>query len=73
MLIDDIILDFEKSSDPGERALALMLRYGQIDGADHKAWVIDQAVRIMFGQSYDDMIALYKGDDEYEWDIGVPP
>ncbi len=34
---------------PRQRAIDLAVRYGQIDGAHHKAWVIDQMVRVLTG------------------------
>ncbi|MBA3050500.1 MAG: hypothetical protein KKE42_10950 [Alphaproteobacteria bacterium] len=32
-----------------EAALDVIGRYGQTDGAHHKAWVLDQAVRLLLG------------------------
>lgn len=56
-------------------ALAVAFDYGQIDGAHHKAWVIDQMVRKLLGsdEAYQEWVATYCGDDEYEWDTGVAP
>ena len=58
-------------------ALSILLRYGQIDGAHHKTWVIDQAVRALTGDSYDDIIRKANegedGPDTYEWECGTPP
>lgn len=31
------------------KALDVAVRYGQIDGAHHKTWVIDQIVRVLTG------------------------
>jgi hypothetical protein len=36
------------------KAVCLAIRYGQIDGAHHKAWVIDQMVRVLLGDRYDE-------------------
>jgi len=36
-----------------QRALALIRQYGSIDGADHKDYVLDQAVRILAGPNYE--------------------
>ena len=52
------------------RAAELLLRYGQIDGAHHKTWVIDQALRILLGDAYDDVA---HGDPEHPWDVGIAP
>lgn len=34
---------------PADWALIYMFRYGQIDGAHHKQWVLDQIARILKG------------------------
>lgn len=58
-------------------ALHVLLRYGQTDGAHHKAWVIDQAVRALTGHAYEETIAEWcDGDDgpeTYAWDEGIAP
>lgn len=60
-----------------DEALDLIFRYGQIDGNHHKAWVIDQVVRILTGDEYEDWVANYVTDavsgEIYEWDEGIPP
>ena len=68
---------FEHGKDDAEAALRVLIRYGQIDGAHHKTWVIDQAVRALAGPYYDELIAAANdgedGPDTYEWDVGIPP
>ena len=58
-------------------AVDIALRYGQIDGAHHKMWVIDQMVRLLTGDNYDHVIAEANdgedGPDTYEWDEGIAP
>lgn len=60
-----------------KRALDVLLRYGQIDGAHHKTWVIDQAVRILAGRDYPRLILEHNtgedGPNTYGWDEGTPP
>ena len=60
-----------------ERALDIAFQHGQTDGAHHKAWVIDQMVRALEGDTYAEWVALYKsgsdGPDTYEWDQGIAP
>ena len=60
-----------------EEALRLLIRYGQIDGEHHKTWVIDQAVRILTGNYYDELIAAANdgedGPETYDWDVGIAP
>lgn len=59
------------------RLIDLFIRYGQIDGEHHKAWVIDQALRIVCGDKYDTMVASScageDGPNTYEWDCGIAP
>jgi 3-methyladenine DNA glycosylase AlkC len=72
--MDEIIKNiFETDKDDAEKALKILLDCGQIDGAHHKAWVIDQAVRALAGPYYDELIASYKDNGEYEWDEGIAP
>lgn len=58
-------------------ALAIALAYSSIDGAHHKAWVIDQMVRILAGEKYDEFVKIAKsgidGNDTYDWDEGIAP
>lgn len=58
-------------------ALSLAVSYGGIDGDHHKAWVIDQMVRVLAGDEYDKLVAEAKdgedGPNTYEWDCGVAP
>jgi hypothetical protein len=67
----------QRAGEAIEKALELIFEYGQIDGAHHKAWVIDQVVRILCGKEYEKEIADYKngedGADTYEWNIGIAP
>lgn len=59
-------------------ALKIAYQYGQIDGAHHKAWVLDQMVRVLCGSEaeYNDWVRLYQegedGPETYEWDVGIP-
>lgn len=45
-------------------AIMIALRYGGIDGAHHKSWVIDQMVRALAGED---------GESTYSWDVGIAP
>ena len=62
-----------------QKALDIAFQYGQIDGDHHKAWVIDQMVRVLLGDigSYAKWIKDYEYDeetgDEYEWEAGIAP
>lgn len=58
-------------------ALDLALKYGGIDGAHHKAWVIDQMCRVLTQEGYEDFVREAKdgedGPETYDWDEGIPP
>lgn len=58
-------------------ALEVAINYGQIDGAHHKAWVIDQMVRALTGDKYERFVASacvgQDGPETYFWDRGIAP
>ena len=60
-----------------QEAINLGIRYGGIDGSHHKMWTIDQMLRILCGDDYDETIRQAKsgedGPDTYEWDVGIAP
>ena len=66
-------------SDKGkiEEAIAVAIQYGGIDGSHHKDWVIDQMVRILAGEDYDNIIkeACFgeDGENTYSWETGIAP
>ena len=59
------------------QAIQLAVQYGGHDGDHHKAWVIDQMVRVLAGSEYDrvvaDACAGEDGPNTYGWDVGIPP
>ncbi len=60
-----------------EKAMSFIVEYGGIDGAHHKDWVLDQAIRILAGEEYKEIVRLAKlgvdGPDTYSWDVGIAP
>jgi len=60
-----------------DAAIELAVRYGGIDGDHHKAWVIDQMVRALAGDRYEQIVTDAKmgdeGPDSYRWDVGIAP
>lgn len=58
-----------------EKAIELAVQYGNIDGAHHKMWVIDQMVRVLAGEDYDRIVTEAKagenGPETYEWSCGL--
>lgn len=75
--IDKLKEEIEEKDKKIEKALDLIFQYGQIDEAHHKAWVIDQTVRILIKDKYDEWIKNYVYDEEtgdtYSWDKGIAP
>ena len=64
----------KKDSEYINAALKIPYRYGCIDGAHHKMWVIDQIVRALCGddETYQAWVKEYERAD-YEWDGGIKP
>lgn len=62
-----------------DEALGIAVAYGGNDGDWHKAWVIDQMVRILCGtpERYRELVKdACDGDDgpeTFAWDVGIPP
>lgn len=60
-----------------DAATDLIVRYGGIDGAHHKQWVLDQVLRVFRGDDYPAFIAEICKDEHgrtiYGWDVGIAP
>jgi len=60
-----------------EKALEIAHDYGQTDGSHHKSWVIDQIVRLLTDDEYDEWIKNYRkgeeGPETYSWNVGIAP
>ena len=74
----ETVLNMLKEKDKKiEKVLELIFQYGQIDGEHHKTWVIDQIVRILTKDKYNEWIKNYVYDEEtgdiYSWDKGIAP
>ena len=76
-LICPYALYADKLRERVDAAIAVAIRYGGIDGAHHKTWVIDQMVRFLTWDRYEQVVADAKdgedGPETYEWDCGIPP
>lgn len=74
---DDLNRIIDGFDEPLKSALNVLASYGQEDGAHHKTWCIDQAVRAILGPDYDEFVRAYQtgedGPDSYEWDTGIAP
>lgn len=68
----------EKCMSPARRIFAaadIARRYGGIEEAHHKQWVIDQMLRTMLGEDgYRAWVATQNADPAYDpWDVGITP
>ncbi len=58
-------------------AIDIGIRYGGIDGAHHKTWVIDQMLRTLADKNYDEIIRKScegeDGPNTYFHDCGIAP
>ncbi|MFH0857216.1 MAG: hypothetical protein V1848_00525 [Candidatus Magasanikbacteria bacterium] len=67
----------EKLRERIDKAIELAVKFGGIDGSQHKTWVIDQMVRVLAGEKYDEVVKDAKdgedGPDTYSWDEGIAP
>lgn len=70
-----LIVGLRAENERMAEAAAIAARYGMIDGAHHKQWVIDQMLRKMLGPSgYADWVDEMNSDPEYDpWDAGIAP
>ena len=62
-----------RDSERINEAINIIGRYGNCDGGSHKQWVLDQVLRVLLGDEYEDWRCDYSSGGEYEWDEGVPP
>lgn len=57
--------------------LELIVKYGGIEGPHNKQWVLDQIVRIIEGDNYENWLAKYQegedGSHTCTWDQGKAP
>lgn len=67
----------ETDTERVQLALELLADDGQVDGQHHVRWVIDQTVRILAGDGYEQWIADFRdgedGPETYSWDEGIAP
>lgn len=56
-------------------ALELIAQYGDVDGAHHKQWLIDQVVRTLLESpdKYQAWVENYNDPEYTEWDEGSAP
>lgn len=59
-----------------EDALNIAAQFGGIEGSHHKQWIIDQMVRKLTGDRYEEWVKTWKSEPGYEdseWDEGIAP
>lgn len=60
-----------------DAALNVARRFGGSDGSDHKDWVIDQMVRALTREGYEQFVRRAKagedGPESYTWSTGLAP
>lgn len=62
-----------KDYTPSDWAMYFIESYGQIDGAHHKLWVLDQVARVLKGTSVIVKLAKWdNGESEYRISLGEP-
>jgi len=58
-----------------QEAIDIGVENGGCDGAHHKDWVIDQMIRALAGDDYDNIVKEdcdgEDGPDTYSWDYGI--
>lgn len=67
----------ENDAERIELAASVGFEYGRYDGDHHKMWVIDQMLRILLGDRYEEQVVAFKsgedGPETYSWDTGIAP
>lgn len=76
--IETVLSMLKERDEKIEKVLELLFQYGQIDGDHHKTWVIDQTVRILTGDKYNEFVKEYEideetGEKEWTWKNGIAP
>lgn len=61
-----------------KEALRLAFEFGNYPGSHNKQWVIDQMVRALTGEEYEEWVRKFNfgeddGEDTYFWEEGVAP
>lgn len=60
-----------------DKAIEIACNYGSTDEMHHLQWVLDQMVRELAGDRYEQVVAdAMRGEDgpqTYKWEVGIPP
>lgn len=55
------------------RAVDVAFEFGGIEGNHNKKWVIDQMLRRLLGDKYDEAVTIYCAGNQCQWDKGIAP
>ena len=60
-----------------KQVLNLIEEWGGIDGGHHKQWLLNEIVKTITKDGYEQWIKIYEdgedGPETYEWDTGIAP
>jgi hypothetical protein len=60
-----------------QSAIDFIFQYGGIDGSHHKQWTLDQVLRILTDNNYENLVKEYMSGEDgkftYDWDEGIAP
>jgi hypothetical protein len=60
-----------------DMAIAMIQDVGDVDGAHHKQWLIDQVLRLLAGPDYENVVREIMdgrdGPETFGWDVGIAP
>ena len=55
------------------RVLDLIYHHGQPDNSHHEAWLLNEIVKELTGDSYDNWVYKYENETGCEWEEGISP
>jgi molybdopterin biosynthesis enzyme MoaB len=74
---EQVLALLQRMNEQNNAAIDLIVQYGGTDGAHHKDWVLDQVVRKLAGDNYEQVVkgacAGEDGPNTYTWDCGIAP
>jgi hypothetical protein len=57
-----------------KQVVELIERYGMIDGAHHKQWLLDKILKTILEEKYQTWLDSYNSEPDYDpWDPGIAP
>ena len=65
-----LLEDLKDQQDLIEKAINMAVQHAGRDGDRHKAWCIDQMVRILSEGRYESIVKKCL-DNGYDWDVGI--